>query len=494
MAGQSGTSGEIVRRIVIALATLLALVSLPVLIQSETTSVREWATDADSVVNWLLWLASGAGSGGLLVLGLLGESRKRLHFAALFFVPALLAFAAFAVVAGLADIALTPLLPPVLAWLWARELGNPAKAGAAPKDRVATLIQAQRHNAAFAELRSQPLNGQTVRYAGQLMAAYEAAQSPEQADHVRRYLCRELANAAPRIAQTTKRDAAIPQSLGRYDLEGVLGKGAMGSVYLARDARINRSVALKVVNLEREFDASGLDAARARFFQEAESAGRLHHPDIVLVYDASEVDGRAYIAMEYVCGAPLADFVSRERALPVGQVLELIARAADALGYAHEHNVIHRDIKPANLMFDEATDQLKIMDFGVAQLNDTVRTRTGLILGTPAYMSPEQLQGLTLSGHSDLFSLGVTLYELLIGEVPFKAQSVVEIARMVSTAKVVPASSLRTDLPASIDEVLSRALAKTPSERYANGWEMASALRQVATELDMNSTRRIAAK
>lgn len=478
----------------LATATVGALASLNTLITLETDALRSWQPEALASLNALLWAGAAAAAAMLITFGITGLPGRRLNRAGYVAAFCTLMLGISLSLANLTTVALTPLILPLLGIAWSRTVARQNTDSSTSEDRVAALLGGKRYNAAFAELRSLELNGSAIAQAGQLIDAYQATNAPEQANHVRRYLVRELASAAPRTPLEVIAERGMPQSLGRYDLEGLLGKGAMGAVYLARDARINRSVALKVVNLEREFDASGLDAARARFFQEAESAGRLHHPDIVMVYDASEVDGRAYIAMEYVCGKPLSVYVPPGNALPVSTVVELIARAADALGYAHENNVIHRDIKPANLMYDVTENQLKIMDFGVAQLNDTVRTRTGLILGTPAYMSPEQLHGDTLSGHSDLFSLGVTLYELLIGEVPFKAQNVVEIARMVSTAKVVPATSLRPELPTAIDQIFTRVLAKDPADRYSSGWDLARALRQLVPAHAAESNQRIAAK
>lgn len=356
------------------------------------------------------------------------------------------------------------------------------------KSRVAELTRANRLPAAFAELRATPMTAQCAADALNLAEAFMAGGFEMEAARVRSYIAANLTDSPTPVSAALPSNSTVPNSLGRYEIEGLLGNGAMGAVYLARDSRINRSVALKVVMLEREFDTSELDTAKARFFQEAESAGRLHHPDIVTIYDAGEQDGRSYIAMECVSGEPLAKYTARQQLLPSDELLEYIARAADALAYAHECHVIHRDIKPANLMIDRANGKLKIMDFGVAQLNDSVRTRTGIILGTPAYMSPEQLRGVPLTGHSDLFSLGVTLYELLTGEAPFKADNVVEIARIVTAGKPVPLTAIRPELPVVLEQVVNKALAKRDNERFNNGWEMASALREIAKSLSRENT------
>jgi serine/threonine-protein kinase len=273
----------------------------------------------------------------------------------------------------------------------------------------------------------------------------------------------------------------MPERLGRYVIERKLGRGAMGAVYLARDPRINRPVALKVIPIEKEFEDEELEEARLRFFREAESAGRLTHPNIITVFDAGEDKHLAYIAMEYLGGTPLTHYTDPKKLLAPKKTLELCARTADALHYAHEQGVIHRDIKPANLLYDLKSDLLKISDFGVARLTDNNRTKTGIVLGTPMYMSPEQLGAETLTGHSDLFSLGVTLYELLTGEVPFKAKNIAVLMTKITSEDPIPVSNRRPGIPPSVDAVLSKALAKRPEKRFANGAEMAIALRNCAS-------------
>jgi serine/threonine-protein kinase len=271
-----------------------------------------------------------------------------------------------------------------------------------------------------------------------------------------------------------------PQRLGRYVIERRLGRGAMGAVYLAKDPRINRAVALKVIPIEKEFEDEELEEARLRFFREAESAGRLTHPNIITVYDCGEDKHLAYIAMEYLHGIPLTQFTDPKKLLAPNKSLELCARTAEALDYAHNQGVIHRDIKPANLLYSLRQDLLKISDFGVARLTDNNRTKTGIVLGTPMYMSPEQLNAETLTGHSDLFSLGVTLYELLVGEVPFKASNIAVLMTKITTEDPAPVSNRRPGVPPSVDAVLFKALAKRPEDRFSNGAEMAIALRNCA--------------
>jgi serine/threonine-protein kinase len=267
------------------------------------------------------------------------------------------------------------------------------------------------------------------------------------------------------------------QSLGRYEIERELGKGAMGVVYLGRDPKINRVVAIKAIALAEEFAEDDLADARARFFREAEMAGRLNHPGIVTVYDAGEDRGLAYIAMEYLRGEHLSHYAEAIHLLPIAKVLALMARVADALDYAHKQNVVHRDIKPANIMFNADTDELKITDFGIARLTDTSRTKTGIVLGTPSFMSPEQLEGRPLDGRSDLFALGVAMYQLLTGQLPFRADSMTRLMHKIAIEAHVPLLALRPELPELAEQIMTRALAKSAQDRYQTGAEMAVALR-----------------
>jgi serine/threonine-protein kinase len=270
------------------------------------------------------------------------------------------------------------------------------------------------------------------------------------------------------------------RTLGRYEIERELGKGAMGTVYLGRDPNINRVVAIKAIPLAEEFEEEDLAEARARFFREAEMAGRLNHPAIVTVHDAGEDQGLAYIAMEYLRGQHLSHYTDPSRLLPWPTVLELMARVADALDYAHRQNVVHRDIKPANIMFNPDTDELKITDFGIARLTDTSRTKTGIVLGTPSFMSPEQLEGRPLDGRSDQFALGVSLYQLLCGQLPFRADTMPRLMHKIATEPHAPIRSIRPELPEGLDAIFDRVLAKSADKRYPNCGELAQALRACA--------------
>lgn len=273
------------------------------------------------------------------------------------------------------------------------------------------------------------------------------------------------------------------RSLGRYRLEREIGRGAMGTVYLGRDSAINRLVAIKAIPLAREFSDAELVEARSRFFREAETAGRLNHPNIVTIYDVGEQDGLAYIAMEYLKGKHLSDFALPASLLEPRKVMDLMARTADALGFAHRQNVVHRDIKPANLMFDPATDSLKITDFGIARLTDSGCTRTGIVLGTPSFMSPEQLEGRVVSGASDLFSLGVSLFQLLTAQLPFRADTMTGLMQQIAETPHPPIRAIRPDLPDCVQQVIDRALAKHPEKRFESGMQMAAALQDCARRM-----------
>jgi serine/threonine-protein kinase len=269
----------------------------------------------------------------------------------------------------------------------------------------------------------------------------------------------------------------MPATLGRYELLEPIGRGAMGYVYLARDPIINRIMALKAIDLTLDYDSNELASVSESFLREAAIAGSLNHPNIVTIYDVGRTEGLAFIAMEYVRGRHLSEFAVPDRLLPVATVLDLLSRAATALDYAHGRNVVHRDIKPANIMYDSASDTLKITDFGIAKLIDANRTRTGIVLGTPAFMSPEQLEGRNVNGHTDLFALGVSLYQLLTGQLPFRGASMTKLMFVIANEPHPSVTTVRGDLPAWLDSVVDRALAKDPAARFQSGAEMAAALR-----------------
>ena len=265
--------------------------------------------------------------------------------------------------------------------------------------------------------------------------------------------------------------------LGRYQLEKEIGKGAMGVVYLGCDARIGRVAAIKTMALAQSFDESDLADVKQRFFREAETAGRLNHPNIVTIYEAGEAGDLAYIAMEFLKGHDLEPMSKAGALLALPKLLSIAARVADALDYAHSQQVVHRDIKPANIMYEAESDQVKVTDFGIARITDSTRTKTGMVLGTPSYMSPEQLLGKKIDGRSDLFSLGVMLYQMSCGQLPFVGDSLAQL--MFKITKEAPGDllSINPSLPAALVAVLNKALSKSPEGRYQHGAEMAADLR-----------------
>lgn len=265
-------------------------------------------------------------------------------------------------------------------------------------------------------------------------------------------------------------------TLGRYEVEKELGKGAMGTVYLGRDPKINRVVAIKTMALSDEFEEEELAKAKDRFFREAETAGRLSHPNIVTIYDAGEEHDLAYIAMEFLHGKDLTHLTKSQGRLPEAWVLDLIAKVADALDYAHKQDVVHRDIKPANIMYDEESKSIKVTDFGIARITASSRTRTGVILGTPSYMSPEQLAGKKVDGRSDLFSLGIMMYELLGGEQPFRGETMAALMFQIANNKHPDITRLCPDLSPGVRPIIDRLLEKDVEKRFQTGAELKQAI------------------
>ncbi|HEY7657461.1 MAG TPA: CHASE2 domain-containing protein [Burkholderiales bacterium] len=264
--------------------------------------------------------------------------------------------------------------------------------------------------------------------------------------------------------------------LGRYQVEKELGKGAMGVVYQGRDPKIGRVVAIKTLALAQEFEADELKDVKERFFREAETAGRLTHPSIVTIYDAGEEHDLAYIAMEFLKGKDLTPYNKPGKLLSLDKALSITARVAEALAYAHKNNVVHRDIKPANIMYEPASDSVKVTDFGIARITDSSKTKTGMVLGTPSYMSPEQLAGRKIEGRSDLFSLGVTFYQLACGYLPFEGESMAQLMFKIANEPHPDIRTRNAQLPACVAAIVNKALAKSPDQRYQDGEQMARAL------------------
>jgi serine/threonine-protein kinase len=265
--------------------------------------------------------------------------------------------------------------------------------------------------------------------------------------------------------------------LGRYQIEKELGKGAMGVVYLGRDPKINRVVAIKTMALSQEFEADELVEVKERFFREAETAGRLNHQNIVTMYDAGEEHDLAYIAMEFLKGKDLVPYTKPGALLPLPQVMGIVARVADALSYAHANHVVHRDVKPANVMYEPESDSVKVTDFGIARITDSSKTKTGMVLGTPSYMSPEQLSGKKIDGRSDLFSLGVTLYQMACGQLPFSGDSMAQLMFKIANEAQPDIRGVNPQVPDCLAAIVDRALCKDMTQRYQTGDEMARDLR-----------------
>jgi len=272
-------------------------------------------------------------------------------------------------------------------------------------------------------------------------------------------------------------------TLGRYEIEKELGKGAMGVVYLGKDPKINRTVAIKTLALSDEFEGTELVAVKERFFREAETAGRLSHPNIVTIYDAGDEQDLAYIAMEFLEGEDLTSFISKDKLPPVKWVLKIVMDVANALDFAHKLDVVHRDIKPANIMYSEEKDLVKVTDFGIARITASSRTKTGVVLGTPSYMSPEQLAGKHVDGRSDLFSLGVMMYEMLTGQQPFTGDSMAALMYQITNAKQKDITKIREDLPPCVKTIVEKALQKDPAKRFQTGEEFSKSIERCLAKI-----------
>jgi len=264
-------------------------------------------------------------------------------------------------------------------------------------------------------------------------------------------------------------------TLGRYEILKELGQGAMGTVYLGKDPSIQRKVAIKTLNYA-EIAAEELADVKARFFREAEAAGKLSHPNIVTIYDVGEDHDMAYIAMELLDGEDLTHCCQKGQLLPLKRVLNIIALVAEALGYAHDRQVVHRDIKPANIMLMQQ-DQVRVADFGIARVISSSKTHTGVIFGTPNYMSPEQVAGKKVDGRSDLFSLGVVFYEMLTGQRPFTGDSMSALLFAVSNSEYVPLEEIAPKTPACCVGIIERMLAKGVSKRYQSAAQVLKDIR-----------------
>lgn len=354
---------------------------------------------------------------------------------------------------------------------------------------------------AFDKLRACPLDESLLEPLYSLALDFENKRHWSKANSVYEYIARVNANFRDIKARKTQNEertqffgasggggggtvALGPGSmLGRYQVEKELGKGAMGVVYLGRDPKINRVVAIKTMALSQEFEADELEEVKSRFFREAETAGRLTHPNIVTIYDAGEEHDLAYIAMEFLQGHDLSRYTKEGNLLPVPVVMGIIYKAALALHYAHGNSVVHRDIKPANIMYEPESKKVKLTDFGIARITDSSKTKTGMVLGTPSYMSPEQLSGRKVDGRSDLFSLGVMLYQMVTGRLPFKGESMATLMYKIANEPHESILEVRPELKElkpCLSAIIDRALKKDAAARYQTGEDLARDLQECA--------------
>ncbi|MEO5701252.1 MAG: protein kinase [Casimicrobiaceae bacterium] len=274
----------------------------------------------------------------------------------------------------------------------------------------------------------------------------------------------------------------VVERLGRYQIRELVGEGAMATVYKAYDPEINRTIAVKLLKSQLRED----NEYHARFLREAKGAGVLSHPNIVTVYDVGEDHNHPYIAMELVDGPTLADYLRERKTLGTGEIVQIGIELTRALDYAHRKGIVHRDVKPGNIMLSGDRHTVKVADFGICRIDDsdaTQQTQIGNVLGTPHYMSPEQVLGQKVDARSDLFSAGVVLYQLLTGTLPFEGDTLISVAYKITKAEAAPIDKVRPDLPHSLRRVIERALRKQPDKRFQSGEEFAKALEGIAAEL-----------
>ncbi len=274
-------------------------------------------------------------------------------------------------------------------------------------------------------------------------------------------------SGAKKEATVIMNNSEIKPTLGRYEVVKELGRGAMGTVFLGKDPRINREVAIKTLRYE-EIDPEQIDEVKKRFFREAEAAGKLSHPNIVTIYDVGEDYDIAYMAMELLDGSDLAKYTKKENLLPTEEVIRVVSCVASALDYAHANGIVHRDIKPANIMMLN-NREIKVADFGIARVMATSKTQTGVVMGTPSYMSPEQIAGKKVDGRSDLFSLGVVLYELLSGDKPFNGDSIATLMYNITSSPPPSIKELSPGVPEKMVPIVEKLLSKDVEVRYQTG-------------------------
>jgi CHASE2 domain-containing sensor protein/tRNA A-37 threonylcarbamoyl transferase component Bud32 len=275
----------------------------------------------------------------------------------------------------------------------------------------------------------------------------------------------------------------VKPTVGRYEILMELGKGAMGTVYKGRDPKINRLLAIKTIRFSDEFEENQLQEIKERFFREAELAGKLSHPGVVAIYDVGEDYDLTYMAMEFLDGEDLDRYCKRDNLIPIRKILDIIAETADALEYAHNNEVIHRDIKPANIMLLR-NGRIKVTDFGIAKSMSSSKTRSGIILGTPNYMSPEQIMARTIDARSDIFSLGVVFYQLLTGELPFKGENLNSLFYQITQARHPSPRTINPRVIKPCEQIVDKVLAKNPDNRLQTANDLARYVRILAHKID----------
>ena len=288
------------------------------------------------------------------------------------------------------------------------------------------------------------------------------------------------------------------QKLGRYEIIEELGRGAMGVIYKAKDPVIGRYVAIKTIRLGDFTDSAHVAELHSRLMREAQSAGVLSHPDIITIFDVGEEAGLAYFAMELVEGATLEHIVEGEQRLDESAIVSIARQTADALGFAHQHGIVHRDIKPANLMLTQG-GRVKVADFGIAKVGSTKMTQTGMLLGSPSYMAPEHFLGQPLDGRSDIFALGILVYELITGQPPFAAENLGTLSYKIVHEDPLPPIKLKPGMNLRLNALVVKALARDPAARFQTAEEMCAALDaldipRIGTKTDRIETERIETK
>ena len=286
----------------------------------------------------------------------------------------------------------------------------------------------------------------------------------------------------PKMTQVAKTVVNKLPKLGRYEILEQIGRGAMGIVYKGKDPILNRLTAIKTIRFSDEFDEDKVDDIKSNFYREAEVVAKLSHPNIVTIYDVGEDLDLSFLAMEYLQGESLEKYTSQGNLFPVKKCLEIIAQVCDALDYAHTHDIIHRDIKPANIILLE-DGSIKVTDFGIARATTSTKTRTGIIKGTPYYMSPEQTKGLKLSGRSDIFSLGVVFYQLLTGKLPFDGENMAAIMYQITSVKPSSPTEHTKGIHKPILTVLNKSLEKDHDKRYAHARAMGKHIRMIIEKM-----------